>query len=487
MAESALRQLVPQSAEPFVRSYNPFNPAFRETIRATASDLLGGRAIGGTPSQRYRAQLADLLTGSVDFMPGVSDAVAVSDTVQAARGGDYGTAAILGGATMLGMVPVIGDSASRAIREGLDMSQAARMQRAGEQAGFTAYHGTPHVFGESQRVRDINTGKEYVSDPKMVSQIMQLNPGKYEVLGENPLGMFDLSKLGTGEGAQAYGVGTYLGGVADTGRDYRTALLRRSGIEDIPVIGNQPITDFYSAIESKASRLPANQARKEYDKLEIVEQLMIDGDILSINQRKEQFTPEAFAWFEKNVAPKFSRPGALYQVQVNAPESRFLDWDVPVSAQDPEVLQALQKGGIYSPDLEYRVALLQNEKELLAADRDPITNMMRNERRWHDISKEIEDIRRKQPSNMTGQQAYYMAAPNATNQAEASQALLQLGIPGIRYLDAVSRSAGEGSRNFVIFDPKMIDITAKYGVMGGAVGLSALNQLVPRNEERRPD
>ena len=143
MAESALRQLVPQSAEPFVRSYNPFNPAFRETIRATASDLLGGRAIGGTPSQRYRAQLADLLTGSVDFMPGVSDAVAVSDTVQAARGGDYGTAAILGGSAMLGMVPVIGDSASRAIREGLDMSQAARMQRAKEQAfdERVFYHG----------------------------------------------------------------------------------------------------------------------------------------------------------------------------------------------------------------------------------------------------------------------------------------------------------------------------------------------------------
>lgn len=487
MAESALRQLVPQSAEPFVRSYNPFNPAFRETIRATASDLLGGRAIGGTPSQRYRAQLADLLTGSVDFAPGVSDAVAVSDTVQAARGGDYGTAAILGGATMLGMVPVIGDSASRAIREGLDMSQAARMQGAGEQAGFTAYHGTPHVFGESQRVRDINTGKEYISDPKMVSQIMQLNPGKYEVLGENPLGMFDLSKLGTGEGAQAYGVGTYLGGVADTGRDYRTTLLRRSGIEDIPVIGNQPITDFYSAIESKASRLPVNQARKEYDKLEIVEQLMIDGDILSINQRKEQFAPEAFAWFEKNVAPKFSRPGALYEVQVNAPKSSFLDWDKPVTEQSPEVLERLQRAGIYDPEIERRIELLNNQRSILAMDRDPVTNMIRNEKQWHEITREMDALRRKQLPYMTGQQAYYAAAQNATSQAEASRVLQELGIPGISYLDQASRMAGEGSRNYVLFDPKIANITAKYGVMGGAVGLSALNQLVPRNEERRPD
>lgn len=116
MAESALRQLVPQSAEPFVRSYNPFNPAFRETMRASISDLLGGRAMGGTPTQRYRANIADMLTGAVEMAPGVGEAVGVTDTRQAIRSGDYGTAAMLGGATALGMVPVIGDAASRAIR-----------------------------------------------------------------------------------------------------------------------------------------------------------------------------------------------------------------------------------------------------------------------------------------------------------------------------------------------------------------------------------
>ncbi len=72
--------------------------------------------MGGTPTQRYRAGMADLLTGAVDFAPGVSDAMGVADTAQAARAGNYGTAAILGGATMLGMVPIIGDVASKAVR-----------------------------------------------------------------------------------------------------------------------------------------------------------------------------------------------------------------------------------------------------------------------------------------------------------------------------------------------------------------------------------
>jgi len=73
--------------------------------------------MGGTPTQRYRAGMADMLTGAVDFIPGVGDAVGVADTAQAIKGGNYGTAAMLGGATMLGMLPVVGDAASGAIKK----------------------------------------------------------------------------------------------------------------------------------------------------------------------------------------------------------------------------------------------------------------------------------------------------------------------------------------------------------------------------------
>jgi len=205
MPQSALRQFTPQSAEPAVRSYNPFNPAFRETMRSGITDLLGGRAMGGTPTQRYRAGMADMLTGAVDFVPGVGEAVGVTDTVQAARGGNYGTAAMLGGATALGMLPVVGDVASKAVREGLDMSQAARMQTEYELAhevaqrnaalpveqgglglplnntamdrakamGFdtTAYHGSGEVFDEFDPLKMGKTddgwfGKGFYFSPK---------------------------------------------------------------------------------------------------------------------------------------------------------------------------------------------------------------------------------------------------------------------------------------------------------------------------------
>ena len=216
--QSALRQMPTQSAEPFVRSYNPFNPAFRETVRSGINELIGGREMGGTPKQRYRAGMADLLTGGVDVVPGLDLALGMTDTVQAAKGGNYGTAAMLGGATVLGMAPVIGDFASKAIRGGLDMSQAARLTPNAAEDSFTVYQGTPHVFGPNQLVRDVQTGKEYVSDPNMVRAISAANPDRYEVLADNPLGIFDINRLGTGEGAQAYSYGVYTAESPDVGR-----------------------------------------------------------------------------------------------------------------------------------------------------------------------------------------------------------------------------------------------------------------------------
>ena len=45
--------------------------------------------------------------------------------------------------------------------------------------------------------------------------------------------------------------------------------------------------------------------------------------------------------------------------------------------------------------------------------------------------------------------------------AAASEYLNQLGIPGIKYFDGSSRSAGEGTRNFVVFDEATAKITKR--------------------------
>jgi hypothetical protein len=52
---------------------------------------------------------------------------------------------------------------------------------------------------------------------------------------------------------------------------------------------------------------------------------------------------------------------------------------------------------------------------------------------------------------------------------EGTRILRDKGIPGIKYLDGNSRSVGEGSRNYVVFDENLISIVKKYGIAGAVV------------------
>lgn len=55
----------------------------------------------------------------------------------------------------------------------------------------------------------------------------------------------------------------------------------------------------------------------------------------------------------------------------------------------------------------------------------------------------------------------------------AAATLREAGTPGIQYLDAGSRAAGDGTRNYVMFDDKLIDILRRYGLAGMLAGGAA--------------
>jgi len=58
--------------------------------------------------------------------------------------------------------------------------------------------------------------------------------------------------------------------------------------------------------------------------------------------------------------------------------------------------------------------------------------------------------------------------------AGPAEYLRNTGIDGIQYLDAGSRAAGEGSRNYVMFRDDIIDILKRYGLFGlGMMGGAA--------------
>jgi hypothetical protein len=322
------------------------------------------------------AQIAGLLSPGADLMEGASysrDMWNADSAMDAATAG----AGLLGATAMMAL-----PGNYNALREGFgsvvdDMMRAYDPTRMN---AFTAYHGSPHSFDR-----------------------------------------FDISKIGTGEGAQVYGHGLYFAENEGVAQAYRNTLSP-----------GMPLTP------------EARTAIKNLDSLGYDRPVDAAGGILSTPNWQQAWDipdgPDANAinaWLA-------NRPGSMYEVRINADPTDFLDWDAPLSAQPQGVQRAVtdqMTGG--DPLL---AELFGGE---LGGDANMLLGMM---------------------PNAQGAAAYKTISENLGSPARATNALQQAGIPGIRYLDQGSRAAGDGSRNFVVFDDSIVDILRRYGIGAAAVG-----------------
>jgi hypothetical protein len=243
---------------------------------------------------------------------------------------------------------------------------------------------------------------------------------------------FSTEKIGTGEGAQAYGYGLYFAQNKAVADDYRDQLANRHGqrpywkMDGVPVydrrvpgkvfLENIALDDGNPATEIK--RLNSQLAQYEENGDRYIKEGMFTQDDVSgvISDLKE-----AIEWIESNIRGDENfeyetELGSLYKVELNVEEHELLDWDKRVEDQAPAVRDALLK--------------------------------------WRKEAGE---------SFHTGEQAYSIFVINGGTKEDASEMLAELGIKGIKYLDGGSRSAGEGSSNYVIFNDADITITEENG------------------------
>lgn len=252
---------------------------------------------------------------------------------------------------------------------------------------------------------------------------------------------FKMDKIGTGEGAQAYGHGLYFAESEDVALNYRQALQQ---VDTAPF--------------DRAGVPPSqwNAARM-------------------FAQNMDPTQPEAAArdfarWVGRDVTPDLVRafkeskqPGSIYEVNINANPDDFLDWDAPLSKQ-PEIARKL---GLR----------IRSENEI----NDEAYAIFKEYGSYEDMPKEIKNRVQELTNevnlpgfNQTGQQLYEFGVGQQENvhgllsgpSPNRSKELLDKGIPGIKYLDGNSRAAGEGSRNYVVFDENLINIVKKYGIAG---------------------
>ena len=224
---------------------------------------------------------------------------------------------------------------------------------------------------------------------------------------------FDSSKIGTGEGAQAYGHGLYLAESPDVAKGY-------SLMADQNPTAQQYLR-MWGGDRTKAEAAFMKDVQEgAFGKY--TTQIASNGDVVASIRGK----------------------GQIYKVDLPDEKiARMLDWDKPLSQQSKHVQKRIEKmPGLKMLREEYALALPRQEAARAANDYGSLE--------WDAADRIASEIDRKWNHSGSGLWKQ-INKDNGLNVEDAAKQLKKLGIPGIRYLDGGSRGAGAGSSNFVIF------------------------------------
>ena len=259
-------------------------------------------------------------------------------------------------------------------------------------------------------------------------------------------GKFDISRVGTGEGAQAYGHGIYFAESPNVAKQYQKEVSRaqimRGGDPEMfdQTINGKPLVSLYETLSTKADRMPYEKASIEYEKMSFLEDLMQGTDFKAALQRVDD---PAVAKWAQSLESKYKPAGNLYKVDI--PDEQIpmlLDWDKPLNQQSQAVKDGLAKLGIAADEKAYKSYLDDLESQLMGKE-----------------GKGVKDV----PMPL-GQDIYKKLTAKFGSDAAASRELNKVGIPGIRYLDEGSRAEGKGTSNFVSFQPETVKMLEKNGI-----------------------
>jgi hypothetical protein len=189
---------------------------------------------------------------------------------------------------------------------------------------------------------------------------------------------FDHSKIGTGEGAQAYGHGTYLTESEKIAQGYRDRLARDGVLEyNHPDTGEKksmPMWAGYNHIEDELG-LPIGDDHKQevypatYAVNEIARGHSLEEAIANAHEQYAHFPDqEAVSRGLERVRKSgmvLKNKGKLYHVEIPE-DAKWLHWDKPLKDQDLEVRQRLAKFGLDGPETDHFTG--EHAYRLLAAE-----------------------------------------------------------------------------------------------------------------------
>ncbi len=253
------------------------------------------------------------------------------------------------------------------------------------------------------------------------------SPHKWTPEPTHPKGRFRLDKIGTGEGAQAYGWGAYFAEKKGTADFYASSLSAsqaagmRGGSRALGVRGKQEnkiMQSLRGAYRGRANKFPNDAHFRDIPSFYNARADYMSG----------KYGDEARKGYESAMGQlEAFFPPQIYQLDIpdELIEGRLLDWDKPLSEQ-PEAVQR---------------ALAEKLDELVHTNTQV---------------RVLRDTRLAEGKELSGSDIMASLRRVYGNE-HASTVMRELGIPGLRYYDAGSRTAQEGTRNLVIWDQDILD------------------------------
>jgi hypothetical protein len=211
---------------------------------------------------------------------------------------------------------------------------------------------------------------------------------------------FSLDKIGTGEGAQAYGWGLYFAGKREVAEFYRDKLSREHRGDTATWTFGGKRTSLNEFIQAAPQRHP------DLDRRDAENAAFLASEFVSGNRSttKEKLTEtELGKAIQRDMDGLKRTTGKLYEVEI-PDEGSYLLWDEPLSKQPKLVRDAIQK---YYVDQGTPASIARETSE---------SRSVTGESLYRDLSKTLEGDR------------------------EASALLHSLGIAGIKYMDGASRN-----------------------------------------------
>jgi hypothetical protein len=353
-------------------------------------NLMGTQMVKG-PDQPYLRQDYPTLYGALGGLLGTApDEMAGSvmdpNTAAVRQGAEYGFPV----GTALGVLPM-----AAPVQRG-----AMALGRAGEQFAERA---VPQVMNRGGLLAEMLQGMSRGTVSPL--DVYHGTPHRLPPTPRNPLGEFDASKIGTGEGAQSYGLGIYTAEARPVAEEYAKNLANADRMNQGRLTAH-----------ANAKRLAELTGDPKYaaDDIRFVLESNPDHD-------QKKLLTETLNFLESgNYKKPLENKGNLYKVDLPDEKiAQMIDYDKPM-AEQRNLIEKM------------REALVGPDSPLSRSEQFQINDYLSDSVRMRNLyPQSIVDL----------------------NDARIVERLRQVGIPGVKYLDEGSRAAGttKQTRNFVTF------------------------------------